>query len=561
MGWAPPSRAAIGGRWAISLPGYAVLVVLFCVPRVLSARTGADSGRIVAAALCAMAVGGLVLLIAHVTLFRNRASVPVPTWWVFALGAVDGGVVGAVDYAVADRPITIIASVALQCALVTPLLAFLFATTAAYRETRQRLLATEVRLEAERMHESGAMAALRSLSRDAEVSGLTEGLRPAGEALRAAEGEPSSGAWFDASTSLRRAAHHVVRPASHRLWSDDHRGQPRRRFTGILTSALRLNPLATWPTVALVALALGSAVLGGWIKGGRLPLAALLIVVSVGVLYLIGNVVLRRTPERWRSSVGAVTIAASSGMAVLITWLLNAPERLVGDFYVGAMIAVAGLVASCAATALMSQGEVIDEIRARISQAEVELAAIRDASNRINRELAQHLHGTVQARLVAAAYAIQDAGRRGDDIALHEAVDEARRTLEMTLGEIDAVGPTTLDSLQQSVAREWQGLLAITWAVDLARPTPLEVDCLDEVLRQALLNSMVHGGAMSVTVQISGASGTDIAVKITDDGVGPRGGPPGLGTKSLNSVTAGNWALEPAPAGTGAVLTATIPRA
>jgi signal transduction histidine kinase len=87
------------------------------------------------------------------------------------------------------------------------------------------------------------------------------------------------------------------------------------------------------------------------------------------------------------------------------------------------------------------------------------------------------------------------------------------------------------------------------------------VDCLDEVLRQALLNSMVHGGAMSVTVQISGASGTDIAVKITDDGVGPRGGPPGLGTKSLNSVTAGNWALEPAPAGTGAVLTATIPRA
>ena len=162
---------------------------------------------------------------------------------------------------------------------------------------------------------------------------------------------------------------------------------------------------------------------------------------------------------------------------------------------------------------------------------------------------------------MAAAYAIQDAGRRGDDIALHEAVDEARRTLEMTLGEIDAVGPTTLDALQQSVAREWQGLLAITWRIDLTHPTALEVDCLDEVLRQALLNSMVHGGATSVTVQISGATGTDIAVVITDDGVGPQGGPPGLGTKSLNSVTAGNWALQPAPGGTGAVLTATIPRA
>jgi len=64
-----------------------------------------------------------------------------------------------------------------------------------------------------------------------------------------------------------------------------------------------------------------------------------------------------------------------------------------------------------------------------------------------------------------------------------------------------------------------------------------------------------------VTVQIAGAIGTDIAVVITDDGVGPQGGPPGLGTKALNSVTAGHWALEPAPVGTGAVLTATIPRA
>ena len=561
MGWAPPSRAAIGGRWAISLPGYAVLVVLFSVPRVLSARGGADSGRIVAAALCAMAAGGLVLLIAHLTLFRNRASVPVPTWWVFALGAVDGGVVGAMDYALADRPITVVASVALQCAVLTPLLAFLFATTAAYRETRQRLLATEVRLEAERMHESGAMAALRSLSRDAEVSGLTEGLRPAGEALLAAEGEPSTAAWFDASTSLRRAAHHVVRPASHRLWSDDHRGQPRRRFTGILTSALRLNPLPTWPAVALVALGTGSGVLGGWIKGALLPLAALLIVVSVSVLYVVGNLVLRRTSEHWRSTVGAVTIALSGAVTVLITRLLNAPERLVGDFYVGVVVVLAGLVVSFTATALVSQGEVIDEIRARIGRTEVELAAIREASNRINRELAQHLHSTVQARLVAAAYAIQDAGRRGDDIALHEAVDEARRTLEMTLGEIDAVGPTTLDALEQAVIREWQGLLAIAWAVDLAHPTALEVDCLDEVLRQALLNSMVHGGAMNVTVQITGASGADIAVVITDDGVGPQGGPPGLGTKALNSVTGGHWALEPAPGGTGAVLTATIPRA
>ena len=44
----------------------------------------------------------------------------------------------------------------------------------------------------------------------------------------------------------------------------------------------------------------------------------------------------------------------------------------------------------------------------------------------MQRDLALYLHSTVQAGLVASAYAIQDAAARGDKIALEQAIEGAR---------------------------------------------------------------------------------------------------------------------------------------
>lgn len=562
MGWAPPARSAIGGRWAISVPGAAVMAGLFVVTRIL--KPVGDDQRLttVAAALAGAIAGALVLLAGHLTLFRHRARAPVPVPWVVALGALAGAAAGAVGLALAGGAPVGIVSAALQGAWSLPVVAFLLATRAAYADERRRLLAVEVRLEGERLLERGVVAALRNASHRAEGVTLAEGLRGTDQEISAAlapdAGVPS---WSAASESLRRAAQDVVRPMSHRLWAESSLGQPQRDLSGILGSAMRLTPLATWPVAGLTFAALGSAAVGGTMSNGPMWATALLASASVVIIYALGNAVLARVPHHWRSTVGTMGIIGAAAAASAFAWMLGAPEAVRGDVFVGLFVLALGMLAAITGTARLSQQEVIDEIRRRIGRAEVEIAAMREVSRRIDLQAAQHLHGTVQARLVAAAYAIDDAGRRGDDRALADAVAVAREALDVTLDEITHQGPVTIADLCDAVDLEWGGLIGIDMRCDVDGVTMGEVGCLDEVLRQALLNAVVHGGATHVAVEVSAAGPQWLLVAVTDDGRGPQNGPPGIGSNALDAVTGGHWSLAPVPSGAGSVLTARIPRA
>ena len=562
MGWAPPTRSAIGGRWAVSAPGGVAMAALFVSTRAL--KPVGDDQRLttVAAAFAGAIAGALVLLAGHLTLFRHRSRTPVPVPWVVALGALAGAVAGAVGLALAGGAPRSVLSAALQGAWSLPVLAFLLATRAAYAAERRRLLAVEVRLEGERLLERGMVAALRSVSHRAEAVALTEGLRGVDRevsAVLAPDGALES--WSAASESLRRAAQDVVRPTSHRLWAEGERGQVRRNLSGIVGSALRLTPFATWPVAGLTLAALGSAAVGGTISNGPLWVTPLLVSAAIVIIFTLGNAALMRVAPRWRSAVGTAGIVSAAVAAAAIAWAVGAPEALRGDVFVGVFVLALGVLAAITGTARLSQREVINEIRRRIGRAEVELAAMREVSRRIDQEAAQHLHGTVQARLVAAAYAIEDAGRRGDDRALTEAVEVARQALDVTLDDIADRGPATIADLHDAVDLEWGSLLAFDMRCDVDHLTAGEVDCLDEVLRQALLNAVVHGGATQVLVDVRAADTDCLVVAVTDDGRGPQHGPPGIGSKSLVAVTGGNWTLAPGPSGAGSVLTARIPRA
>lgn len=560
MSWTPRASEAIGGRWAISVPGGAAMAALLILARALRPHASVSTADLALAIVAATAAAVAILVIAHLTVFRRRAAAPMPWWSVVVLGAVAGAVAGLVYAVIIDEPVRVVVAIALQGAWLMPLTAYVLATRAAYVAEAERLLAREVLLEAEARQQSGALNALRALCVDAEAAGLLQGLRSADTALAAIGNAQAAHTWSDASASLRHAAESVVRPASHRLWADDQRGRPRRRAMGIATSALRLTPLPTWPVAGFVLLALGSSAAGGSMQGHLASVMVVASTLAVVGLYTVGNRILRRTPGRLRSTVGASTIVAAGLTTVAIGATLRAPVVLQGDVFAGAVVALIGVFAAVAATAKLSQREVIDEIRARINRAEIELAVVRDATERVNREIAQYLHGTVQARLVAAAYAIDDAGRRGDDAALDQAVAAARRALDTTLGGLADDAPTSIDALRDSVDAEWSGLIDLAWRLDIAEISAREVECLDDVLRQALLNAIVHGGATRVEIILDSSDADGLAITIADNGIGPQGGPPGLGARSLEAATAGSWSLTLGGDGVGAVLTARIPR-
>lgn len=74
MSWTPRASEAIGGRWAISVPGGVAMAGLLVLSRVLRPLAEGDTGTVAVAMLAATAAGAAVLLLAHATVFRRRAA-------------------------------------------------------------------------------------------------------------------------------------------------------------------------------------------------------------------------------------------------------------------------------------------------------------------------------------------------------------------------------------------------------------------------------------------------------------------------------------------------------
>ena len=90
---------------------------------------------------------------------------------------------------------------------------------------------------------------------------------------------------------------------------------------------------------------------------------------------------------------------------------------------------------------------------------------------------------------------------------------------------------------------------------DVASDLPAEVARdVGRVVEEGLGNAVRHGGATSVAVHVRRSDG-EVVVEVEDDGRGPTGGPPGLGSSLLDSVSR-TWELHALP--TGARLTVRI---
>ena len=91
---APTLRERLGGRWAISFKGWVVLTLIVLLSLPLGAQISDPSVERRAITfgltLIAMLAVGVVLAAANVTVFRNRATQPVPIWMVVGLGIVIG---------------------------------------------------------------------------------------------------------------------------------------------------------------------------------------------------------------------------------------------------------------------------------------------------------------------------------------------------------------------------------------------------------------------------------------------------------------------------------------
>lgn len=579
---APSWQERIGGRWAISWQAYAAGAILnTLILGLTGGQIGASSvhPRDVPAwlgigVLASLAVG-VWALIADVSFMRTRRVAPVPVWMSVGFHLGVGLLYGSIVVLVGDAVIAPSPEPQVERILVIGLIGLWWGLTAAlvleardrFNRDRSTLIDQAVQIELAAIDEREATARLRQAI-EQDVSGALDGVREdVDRALHALE-RPSTPLlpieeWWGISASLRETADSAVRPLSHRLWEATDARYAAPGLGRVLTRLFLYQSFAPLPTMTI--LAIGYLPAASYRLGIVVALAATLVMAAGAGLILMGANALMRS---WRRAhvvvfVGTllVTQAYALGYLMLLDRLAGASVVVTTEAVGGALAVGISVVLPAAAASLNgSRAELLERFRGDTDRARIEQIANAQQLASVARAAARQLHGTVQTRLISCSVAIEQASRSGD-------IGQFRRALEASLAILDAPFPDPTADTSPTVGQEilrvcapWEGLCVFDVSTDetaaaLQGPVALAAG---RVVEEAVANACRHGEALQVLIDARVTDGPVLRLVVDDDGHGPTGGTPGLGTAMMAAISGGRVRLEGAPVG-GARLTVELP--
>jgi len=566
----PSVHELLCGRWAVSLRGWLIFSSLILIVPFASFNALLNAPQTVVGALIVAQwlAASAIYLGAHLTVLRHRRTRPVSIAVVVGLAVLLGVTRVSVALLLAallpSLHLTLSNHLLLVLALaIVPgggafflLITFLIAVEEWFSTERARLLRFEIDAEAARLQALGALDATRAVM-TARIRGeLEEQLTTLGTFAQGEQRLQLSGTVLEAAASY-------VRPTSHSLWHAPEtppRPSSLRQLerTSLQSPLPILLPFVIW-LVAVLPLSIAHS-------GLRQTFGSVVaILVGMLIFYPLGRRAIRRYAPAPRYARARLLLIASIALATLpllaaaaATDAWTGSRNAVPLFAIGVFVSfLSTWVVSLGQAGLRTQDERLRSLRSRAEEAQFQRLALEAATEQMQRELALYLHGTVQAGLVASAYAIQDAAARGDEMALERAIAEAR----VSAGRIGEhqMPPSAVDlnALRSTIDGAWQGMVAIDWVLPADALAAHVLDRIGNVIQECLANASIHGAATEAQVHI--AAGTDgVLVEITDNGNGVGAGAPGLGSAVLTEATRGRWTIATASTG-GTQVRATVP--
>ena len=176
----------------------------------------------------------------------------------------------------------------------------------------------------------------------------------------------------------------------------------------------------------------------------------------------------------------------------------------------------------------------------------------------VKRRLIHHLHSTVQNRVLALRIGYSEA-TQFDSIDLEEKIQRIISEAKQEFLEQQVV---SLSEKMDKLKEEWSPVITINFTNKVVDLSPVQQSVLFMVLQECVTNSVRHGLATIVDIDLEDGS-TDIPnryrLRVTDNGVGPVGRrlPSGVGMRFLGELSDDSVELGFAPNG-GALLEALI---
>lgn len=556
-----PIRDKVGGRWAVSLPLYLAVAPLGVASGVMFAAAD-PSARGFTAALAASALSylamGAVLLLADVTVLRNRRLRPVGVATVAGVGAAAGIVrslsamgfgqaLGLPELAGAEVASRLVSSGLLGATLL-PLSAFVVASVVDFRAERNRLVDERVALHRSLVEGERRVGTLRDVLAQSGLGAdaLAQAADSLEAAVRAGSGAPSVSDPGRLGQALRHLADDTVRPLSHRVRAAAQpRRPPRLRWSTVVDCAMRQHP---FPIALVLLLWFVSAWPGEWARWGlRDSLAVLLsLFAATAACFGVGRWLVRRWPgTRYVAFVAVVSVVVVIGSA-LTRWLI--PQMTAAQLASNAIatfvwLSVLTLTTSLALAALSQADELVADLSGQVSDAQVRVLALEAAEAAQLRALSHYLHAEVQSRILAAAWAADEVDPAERPTLVSTVDDLARRLREL---ESSTRGSEAAQASLHDVVARWRGLVDVD--VESVPDSLCATRAIVEEVDEAVANAYRHGRATCVHVAwCPQIDGFDIVVD--DDGAGPLRGGAGLGSGVFSSTCSRGWDLTPGALG------------
>lgn len=496
-------------------------------------------------------VGALV--IATAVRVGGRRSLPLSQGHAIAASTVVGGIVGTSQVLSSQllglddlwQPGLVIASATLTIGVIGTGAILFVQAYAEQVARRSQQLAASLSINESREDVAEIAGRMRQmLANDIDVAlspariSLEERLRDQADAIDDED-------WAATARELRAAVSETVGPLSRRLWAPVIPGKPRLTLWSIVRDVVTRQPFQplAMALIVVVTFFAGMVTALGWVEGLSIVLIGTALVWSILTL---ANAVMRRWPNHHAGLYIATIMVLES-----IHLLASAARVLLGglpysllEFVVAAIVGGVLVLLTSAFGALRDYRE--DAARAIVIKADRELMTTITASRQVAqlaRESARVLHGTVQTRLIACAVTIERASENRDVDAFRAALREAHEVLtQPTLA--DDAGETTLATEVERKVHLWSGLCDVSVEIDprLAAIPGRRARDAGRVVEEGLSNAIRHGGADVLNVRVIGTE-TEVVIEVQDNGSGPAGGGPGLGSALLANVSS-SWVLE-----------------
>jgi hypothetical protein len=565
-----PLQQRLGGRWAISLPAFGI-VLLGLSLSVLAGEEGstASAGNLIrwlGAAWIAAIAAGCVLFIAHQSPpFRDRTEKPVKIVWVVVLSVITITVLSFVlslcieifDLSTASEPSQ---RLLLNLAIGVPIslsIILLLDHRAQLRTMRLRLIEKAVARELAQMQQGMLILELRrefQIDVDAEIAKSYPALEARIDAVASG---PTVQTVDEMSQAMLSLVDESVRPLSARLWKASSFVIPHQSWWQ--TGKAMMQTAIYYPLILVLVHVVGTLEITTETFG--IEDGVLFTVFGVGWIVIIGygcNFLMRKNPHHHVAIFLMGVLLLEGGTVFAGIWR----ERFVaGSGSLGWIVIniLAGIFIIVLTSGFGSWQRVNAQLQSQcekdIDEDLVRLIAQSRLTADLARETSRALHGSLQTRLVACAMTSEQAIASNDVDLLDSALKEARSLLMSPIYEESPTGSTRSEIWRKLSL--WEELCV--FEVFIEEQVDDDSGTVDSeslgtivgrVVEEGVSNAIRHGDATHIIIRVERTIDGALMIEIEDDGIGPSGGSPGVGSALLDQATGGEWSLTRTDAAT-----------